>query len=176
MAHQQRVLGIYGEYQVVKEPWTLRLGLRKEWTREKVSYVLQPRDDFRTSSDDWFLSLLASYELSASSTLSLSYRSNITRPSIRHLSPRSVLQDPSYVYYGNPKLRSEKHHTWGSEWSYTKEELLLNLSASYSYSKVSGCWLVGLWILFVQQGRQRFARGKYPIPHTRGGTRWEPDL
>ncbi len=136
-AHQQRVLGIYGEYQVVKEPWNLRLGLRKEWTREKVSYLLQPRDDFRTSSDDWFLSLLASYELSASSTFSLSYRSNITRPSIRHLSPRSILQDPSYVYYGNPKLRSEKHHTWGSEWSYTKEELLLNLSASYSYSNNS---------------------------------------
>ena len=51
-AHQQRVLGIYGEYQVVKEPWTLRLGLRKEWTREKVSYLLQPSDDFRTNSDD----------------------------------------------------------------------------------------------------------------------------
>lgn len=132
--HRQGLVGLYAEYSLASKPWSLRLGVRQEWMSEKIAYPLQPTDNVRMKSDDRFLSLQTSYALTDQSLLSLSYRSNITRPSVRHLSPNRTPQDPSYVYYGNPQLKGEKHHTWLGEWLLSQELLQLNLGLSYRYS------------------------------------------
>lgn len=133
-SHNQYVFGLYGEYQLNTERWEAKVGARNELTQERISYELQPQGNFKTNFDDWLFSTKITCKLPPHSHLSLHYRSSITRPSIRHLNPRISLQDPSYVYYGNPSLRSEKHHTWNAEWSYSKGMAFLNLTATCRYS------------------------------------------
>lgn len=134
-AHRQHVLGLYTEYQMKSNPWNFRIGARKEWTFEDVTYKADPDKNFNTRFGDWVLSLFGSYQLSQSNSLNIYYRNNITRPSIYHLNPGASLQDPSNIFYGNPKLKSEKHHTFGGEWSYSGSSIFLSMGTTYRYSR-----------------------------------------
>lgn len=132
--HRQSILGIYAEYRFRKEPWVLTFGLRDEYTRERISYALRPDNDCGGGFNDLLFSLKATYNFSGGGALGLSYKSAITRPSIYHLNPRWSTRDPSYVYYGNPYLRSEKEHAFGAEWTHFSGNLILNLSGDFRLS------------------------------------------
>lgn len=134
-SHNQYILGFYTEYQLKKKPWNIRVGVRDEWTMEDIKYKLSPNDNFNTRSNVWLLSFSANYSFSPANSIDLNYRSNISRPSIRHLNPKTSIYDPSYIYFGNPHLKSEKHHTWSSDWSIYNDEGFLNLSAVCRYSR-----------------------------------------
>lgn len=131
--HKQFVSGLYAEYQYKSGSWDVKLGLRNEWTAERVVYPLQTAENFQTSYLNWLPSFRVTYAFSSSNTLSLYYRSNIARPSIQYLNPRSTLQDLSSITYGNPHLQSEKYHKCGLDWTYTQGNLMLNLSGTYRY-------------------------------------------
>lgn len=136
-SHRQDVLALYAQYKYLSDRWDLRAGLRNEWTREHVSYPTQEEgegDDLRKHFSDLLVSLSAGYSITPSSSLSVHYRSSITRPSIYHLNPRVTISDPSYIYYGNPRLSSEKHHSLGFDWSFYSEAVMLSLSGTYKYS------------------------------------------
>ena len=133
-SHKQYILGFYAEYQLKKDSWDIRMGLRDEWTKEHIAYKLSPDKDFYTQFNNWLLTFRASYSFSPTNSINLYYRSNISRPSIQHLNPRASIHDPSYFYIGNPNLKSEKHHTWSSDWSIYNNKGLLNLGVTYRYS------------------------------------------
>lgn len=134
-SHRQDVLGVYAQYRYLSDQWHLRAGLRNEWTRELVSYPTQSEGaDLRKSFSDLMLSLSAGYTLTPSSSLSAHYKSSISRPSIYHLNPRVTISDPSFIYYGNPALRSEKYHDLGLDWSYFSDAVMLSLSGSYKFT------------------------------------------
>lgn len=134
-SHNQYILGVYTEYQLMKKPWNLRVGIRDEWTMQNIKYQLSPSDNFSTNFNNFLISCGLNYSISSTNSISLNYRSNIRRPSIRHLNPKASINDPSYVYYGNPNLKSEMHHSWSSDWSIYGNKGLLNLSAELRYSR-----------------------------------------
>lgn len=134
-SHNQYILGVYTEYQLKKMPWNLRVGIRDEWTMQNIKYQLSPSDNFSTNFNNCLLSCRLNYSISGTNSIGFNYRSNISRPSIRHLNPKININDPSYVYYGNPNLKSEIHHSLSSDWSIYGNKGLLNLSAVLRYSR-----------------------------------------
>lgn len=136
-SHRQYVASIYGEYLYNQKTWSFRAGIRDEWTLEHISYPLNSGRNFRTNFNDWIITLRATKNLSAASSVAMYFRSNITRPSIHHLNPALSISDPSNIYYGNPNLKPQKHHRWSADWNYMGSAGMISLSALYRYSNNS---------------------------------------
>lgn len=136
-SHNQYILGFYTEYRLQKVPWDIRVGIRDEWTKEDIEYKLSLNDNFDTQSNVILFSFGLNYSFSPSNSIGLYYRSHISRPSIRHLNPKISISDPSYLYFGNPHLKSEKHHSWSLNWSIYGDKGFIDLTSTYRYSRNS---------------------------------------
>lgn len=132
--NNQDILGLYASYTANIKKWSLKGGLRYEytWLKAKFSDEVQ---NFNTDYPALVPSAIISYRLTDMQSLKLGYNMRIQRPSIGYLNPYVDRKDPNYISYGNPNLDPEKSQN--ISFGYSSFAAKYNLSAELSYTFVN---------------------------------------
>ena len=133
-SNNQDIAGAYTSYTANLGKWSLKGGLRYEYTWLKAKFDDAARN-FDTEYDSWVPSAIATYRLTDMRNMKLGYNMRIQRPGIGFLNPYVNRSDPNYINFGNPNLDPENNHniTLG----YSDFSAKYNLSAELAYSFVN---------------------------------------
>lgn len=132
-SHITQIAAAYGEYNMKIKNWVFIAGLRYEHALMKAEYKDGSADDFKRNIGDFIPSITANYRINDYNSIKLKYNMRINRPGISYLNP-AVYRYPDYVYYGNSELESANMHSLNLSYSLTKQDFMLNLECSYSWS------------------------------------------
>lgn len=132
--NDQNILGTYASYTGNIKKWSLKTGLRYEYTWLKAQFD-DAAKDFDTQYGVVVPSGTLSYKITDMQSLKLGYNMRIQRPGIGYLNPYVDRKDPNYISHGNPTLDPEKNHniTFG----YSSFAAKFNLSTELTYSFVN---------------------------------------
>jgi outer membrane receptor protein involved in Fe transport len=103
------IFGTYASYSANLGKWSLKGGLRYEYTWLTANFNGQSQN----ISNDYGVfvpSGTVTYRLTDMQNLRLGYNKRIQRPSIGFLNPYVDRRDPNYINYGNPELDPEESH------------------------------------------------------------------
>ena len=130
----QNILGAYGSYTLKLEKFSVRAGLRFEYTGSKI--VLTD-----TTISPNFANLVPSvsmsYKINDANNLRLSYNQRISRPGIWYLNPFRDNSNPYSISQGNPDLKPEVDNSISLNYSYITPKLNINASAFTSFTNNS---------------------------------------
>lgn len=132
--NDQNILGTYASYTGNIKKWSLKTGLRYEYTWLKARFD-SINKNFNTEYGVFVPSATLSYKITDMQSLKLGYNMRIQRPGIGYLNPYVDRKDPNYISHGNPNLDPEKNHniTLG----YSSFAAKFNLSTELTYSFVN---------------------------------------
>jgi len=132
--NDQDILGTYASYTGNIGKWSLKGGVRYEYTWLKAGFSDATRD-FSTDYGALVPSAIITYRLTEMNSLKLGYNKRIQRPSIAYLNPYVDRRDPNYINYGNPNLAPENNHniTFG----YSSFAAKYNFSTELAYTFVN---------------------------------------
>ena len=131
--HRADIAAGYGEYTFKHNDFSLRAGVRYEWSRFDVSYPGRTdRDAFTSRFNDVVPSLNLSYNLKPTMMLKAGYGMRISRPTIDQLSPYVENEAAEEVAYGNPNLESAKAHNLTLGFGSFGQKLSVNAQLIYS--------------------------------------------
>jgi outer membrane receptor protein involved in Fe transport len=131
-SNNQDIAGAYGTYTANIGKWSLKGGLRYEYTWLKANFDDNARD-FGTEYDSWVPSAIATCRLTDMRNMKLGYNMRIQRPGIGYLNPYVNRSDPNYINYGNPNLDPENNHNITLGYSDFSAKYNLNAELSYSF-------------------------------------------
>ena len=130
----QNILGAYGSYTLKLEKFSVRAGLRFEYTGSKI--VLTD-----TTISPNFANLVPSvsmsYKINDANNLRLSYNQRISRPGIWYLNPFRDNSNPYSISQGNPDLKPEVDNSISLNYSYITSKLNINTSLFTSFTNNS---------------------------------------
>ena len=108
--YNQNVYSAYGEYVFEKGKWTIKPGVRLEYTTIE--------GDFRSANQqiqNKYMNLIptfsAVYKITEMQTMNLSYSKRLQRPGLWYLNPFVDNSIPLAISYGNPYLKPELTHS-----------------------------------------------------------------
>ncbi len=130
----QNILGAYGSYTLKLEKFSVRAGLRFEYTGSKI--VLTDTT-ISPSFANLVPSVSMSYKLNDANNLRLSYNQRISRPGIWYLNPFRDNSNPYSISQGNPDLKPEVDNSISLNYSYTTPKLNINASMFTSFTNNS---------------------------------------
>lgn len=131
--HQNSIGALYGTFAQTLGKFTLKAGLRYEFTSQDVTYNKGNGEDFSLTYNNWVPNLTLSYAPTYGNNLSLSYNLRISRPGISVLNPYRNTQDLHNISFGNPSLEVEKSHNLQFTYNYFSAKAMFNASLRYSY-------------------------------------------
>ncbi len=131
--HTTNVGALYADYRVKLKRWSLRGGLRYEYSRMAGRYESPEQEPFASHFNDWAPNAAVSYEIDDASTIKLSYSTRISRPGISYLNP-SVTKLPTSVSSGNPRLESATYRKFNLNYGLIKPNFNLDMTLGYSQS------------------------------------------
>lgn len=131
--HMNYITAAYLEYVLQYKKFSLKPGVRYEYTAENVKYILGPGTDFKTSYNDIIPSLMFGFNIGDTQNIRLAYNMRIWRPNISNLNPYFNNTDPMNVSQGNPNLKSEKSHKIEATYSSFSSKFNINLSVSHTF-------------------------------------------
>ena len=131
-SNNQDIAGAYSTYTANIGKWSLKGGLRYEYTWLKADFDDDARN-FGTEYDSWVPSAIATYRLTDMRNMKLGYNMRIQRPGIGYLNPYVNRSDPNYINYGNPNLDPENNHNITLGYSDFSAKYNLNAELSYSF-------------------------------------------
>lgn len=118
---KQNIYAVYAEYGIEWKKWSLKGGLRYEYTHLNVNGTT----GFKNNYDNLVPSIALFWKINECNQLKLVYGYYINRPGINALDPHVNNLDPKNLYYGNPSLKCEKDHDInlyynciGNKWDY----------------------------------------------------------
>lgn len=129
----QNVYALYGEYVLKEKNWSVKGGVRYEYTHENINETGGVNDCFTNHYGNFVPSASAFWNINENNNLKLSYTMRISRPDISSLNPRIINDDPLNIYYGNSSLSCEKSNSLNVEYNYTGEKASINFSSGYSF-------------------------------------------
>ncbi len=132
-SHITHIGAMYAQYGVRLGKWSLRAGLRYEFSRLKAEFADGTTPDFASNLNDFVPSAAASWQASGSSSFTFNYASRINRPGINFLNPVKK-ETPISQAYGNPDLQSARHHSMKLTYMLIKQKFNFNISANYELS------------------------------------------
>ncbi|MDD3079423.1 MAG: TonB-dependent receptor [Paludibacter sp.] len=132
--NNQDILGTYLSYTGNFGKWSLKGGLRYEYTWLNAEFDNSDQN-FSTDYGALVPSAIITYRLTDMQSLKLGYNKRIQRPSIAYLNPYINRKDPSYISYGNPNLDPENSHS--ITLGYSSFAMKYNLSAELAYTFVN---------------------------------------
>ena len=132
-SHLQDILAAYAGYSLKHKSFGFKTGLRYEYTMMDVKYHNTKGDDFSAHFSDLVPSANLSYQIAQTKTLKASYNMRISRPGIWYLNPFVNDTDPKNISYGNPKLNSEKSHSFELNYSSFTQKFNINLSLGHTF-------------------------------------------
>lgn len=114
--YTEQIAAAYADYSRDLGRWSMKLGLRSEYTvSDGNSITLEKR--VKRDYLDWFPSANLSYVWNENNILSLSYARKIARPNYRHLNPFEYYVDKFTFMQGNPYINPQ--YTNGFTLNYT---------------------------------------------------------
>ena len=114
--YTEQIAAAYGDYSRAFGRWSMKVGLRSEYTiSDGNSVTLQKR--VKRDYLDWFPSANLSYTWNENNILSLSYARKVARPNYRYLNPFEYYIDKFTYMKGNPYVRPQ--YTNGLTLNYT---------------------------------------------------------
>lgn len=131
--HQNSIGALYGTFSQTLGKFTVKAGLRYEFTSQDVTYKKGNGEDFNLTYNNWVPNLTLSYAPTFGNNLTLSYNMRISRPGISVLNPYRNTQDLHNISYGNPNLEVEKSHNLQFTYNYFSAKAMFNASLRYSY-------------------------------------------
>lgn len=131
--HQNSIGALYTTYSHTLGKFTMKGGLRYEFTSQDVEYKKGNGEDFSLNYNNWVPNLTLSFAPDMSKNLTLSYNMRISRPGISVLNPYRNTQMIHSVSYGNPNLDVETSHNTQLTYGYFSAKAMINASLLYSY-------------------------------------------
>lgn len=114
--YTEQIAAAYGDFSRAFGRWSMKVGLRSEYTiSDGNSVTLQKR--VKRDYLDWFPSANLSYTWNENNILSLSYARKVARPNYRYLNPFEYYIDKFTYMKGNPYVRPQ--YTNGLTLNYT---------------------------------------------------------
>ncbi len=131
--HLQDILAAYAGYSIKYKDFGFKTGLRYEYTMMDVKFHNDLGQDFNAHFSNLVPSANLSYKIGQSQTLKASYNMRISRPGIWYLNPFVNTDDPTNIRYGNPRLDSEKSHSFDFNFSSFTQKFNINLTLGHTF-------------------------------------------
>lgn len=133
------ILAAYASYTGSYNKWSVRAGLRYEYTRRGIHYRLkQPGySDFTNNLNDLVPNASVTYRFGSAQNVRAAYQMRISRPGIYILNPFRNTLTPGRVSYGNPDLKSAKNHIISLSYSNYGGKLSGEFKTNYLFSNNS---------------------------------------
>ncbi|MCM1349527.1 MAG: TonB-dependent receptor family protein [Firmicutes bacterium] len=131
--HYTHVAAAFADYRVRLGRFSLRGGVRYEFSRLSASFRDSSQPDFGSNLSDIVPNAAVSYNINDANTIKLSYGTRINRPGISYLNP-AVNETPSSTSQGNPDLGSSRYQNIDFNYSFISKKVTLDFSANYQFS------------------------------------------
>ena len=132
--YKNTILAGYGEYTGKWNKFSMKAGVRYEYTWQDVDYKLGNGEDFKTNYGNLVPSANLQYNLGTGSNLGLTYNMRISRPGISYLNPYVDKTNPIALTYGNPNLDVEKTHNLSLVYNMFTSKIMLNLNLHHNFT------------------------------------------
>lgn len=129
--HKYNIFGLYADGRATYGKFTVRAGVRYEYSRLQADFLTGNQEDFHANLNDVVPNASVAWNASEASMVKASYNRRIQRPGISYLNP-AVSISPNYVGFGNPDLKSATLDNFLLNYSLIKPKFNLDLSLSYS--------------------------------------------
>lgn len=131
--HRTSIAAGFADYRVKLRKFSLRAGLRYEYSHLSAKYADGLNPDFSSNLSDWVPNAAISYDINDENTLKLSYGSRISRPGISYLNP-AVSETPTATSQGNPDLESSRNNSFDLNYGLISNKLTIDMSVGYAFS------------------------------------------
>ncbi|MBD5365930.1 MAG: outer membrane beta-barrel protein [Bacteroides sp.] len=131
--HTMSIGAAYFDWRSKFGKFTLRGGLRYEFSRLTSHDNLNEDHNFSANLSDWVPMAAINYNINDANTIKLSYNTRISRPDISSLNP-TVTITPTSISYGNPDLSSALSHTISLNYNLIHRKINADASISYQFS------------------------------------------
>jgi hypothetical protein len=135
--YTQNILGAYGSYTFKLEKFSVRAGIRFEYTGSDVKFAEHHERDFKAQFSNLIPSLQLTFKPSMTSNIRLGYGNSISRPGIWYLNPFVDDSNPMYISFGNPDLKVERRHSFNLSYGRFTQKLNLNVGTYTSFTNNS---------------------------------------
>lgn len=133
--YHQNILSLYNSYQLKKDKWTAKGGLRLEHTALSADFI-----SAGVSTAPSYSNLIPSISIQRqlkTSNLNFGFTQRIQRPGIYQLNPFVDRSNPNFISTGNPQLRPELDNTFDLTFSkYGKNTFNTDLSYAFSNNSI----------------------------------------
>jgi len=133
IAQYQDIAATYAAYTGHYGKWTLRTGLRYEFTNLGINFKTGKYTDFSSKLNDLVPDLALSFSTTPMHTWRVAYSMRISRPSIDQVNPTIINIMPGYAQMGNPDLGSQKSHNLSLGYSQYAGKASFNLRLGYKF-------------------------------------------
>lgn len=131
--HDTQVAALFADYRITLGRFTLRGGLRYEYSHLLGRYQSDDTPAFGTNLNDWVPNAAVSYAVNDANSLKISFSRRINRPGIGYLSP-AVEESPTSVSTGNPALESSRYNELNFNYGLTAQKFNVDFTAGYSFT------------------------------------------
>lgn len=131
--HTTQIAAAYGEWMMHKGKWSVRAGLRYEYSYLKANYKEDSGKDFHRNLNDWCPSASLQYQISDANSLKISYATSINRPGIGYLNP-ARRESPEDIEYGNPLLTSARNNKLDINFMHYGKKFTFTITPEYYWS------------------------------------------
>lgn len=131
--HTTQVAAAYAEWMAAVGRWSLRAGVRYEYSHMKADYPDHSAEGFGRSLSDWCPSASVQYKIDDANSLRANYATTINRPGIEYLNPARV-EDPNSIETGAPGLGSSRNQRVGLTFTHVSPKLTLSINPVYAFS------------------------------------------
>ncbi|NDW12474.1 TonB-dependent receptor [Bacteroides sp. 214] len=135
--HLSDILAAYLGYTLRYQKFSLKTGVRYEYTNQNVKYIDTPGENYGVDYNNLVPSATVAYKLGQTQNLSFGYNMRIWRPSIFFLNPYRDTSNPTSIFQGNPDLDTEKSHAFNLTFSSFTAKFSANLSLRHSFNNNS---------------------------------------
>lgn len=107
----QDIFALYASYTGNFGKWSVKGGVRYEFTRIGLTYKIGDYQDFSSHMNDLVPNAAVSYRMGQAANLRLAYQMRISRPGLNSLNPYQDKIVVGTVKYGNPDLDNSRSHS-----------------------------------------------------------------
>lgn len=134
MSQLQSVASAYANYSWQRDRLGVNVGLRGEFVYDKITFSQNESGNFQRKGLDLIPSAGLSYTVAKGQQLALFYKMNPIRPSIWRLNPYKSQTTPYDLSFGNPHLKSERHHKLDLSYTLFSNTYYFSLNAGYEHT------------------------------------------
>ena len=131
--HHNNIAAVYAEYAGSFGKFSLKSGLRYEYTFLDVQYA--DGTSYNGKYDNLVPNLSLQYNLGMTSNVGLTYNMRIHRPGISYLNPFIMRSSTDRISYGNPDIDPEKTHSFALKYNFFSPVFMLNAGLSYRFGQ-----------------------------------------